>query len=838
MFDPAQARIKMNIESMIVQGATEDEIETYVSSEGTTAYQLAGRVFNTAPAVPKQHAEVDRIKANMRSMRSQRATEADLDEYAEALGITPEDLGGSPRASAPTAPPLRPHNEVLQEMIGSQRPLNEISDFLTSIGDDPSQHMDAIKADMDFRAANPDYKGPRGNINLPKAPPTAREAPSLNDGINASFLEGLIPNLSKNVRGVGGVLGNGLRTVFNGDYWAPREAFQRQYDAATEDDKAFEEAYPNIDNLSAMTGFGAGFALPVTKLAPRASPLKSAALNGAATGALYGGLTGALNPTGAGRAENAAWGAIGSAGLGTVLSQAPKAISATGSFARRNIPGFDAALLPVANVFNRALKRSPSASAPVQQARRIVGKDIADSASGTPSRRMTPAAVSQEVANRSDMGMPAMPADLSAELRSRTAWALKGNGPMATAARTRLADRQANQGLRVRQSIQEELGSAVDPIAAAQAISRKASAEAAPNYRQAYAEGIVITPEIQQHLDTPAVQNNLAQARNNILNRGGSPDEMGLIVDSAGNVSMGQSPTLEAMDNVISTVRGDTPRDAFGNPIKSRSISAEQAAVGNLDALLRQQNKAYDTAKATFADDMAIRDAMARGADISKMTGHEINANVRNTPTHAQEAWMTGAGTALSDKASTGGQNSGTNVAQAIRKDLGLPYEGLKKASGDTVKIDAIEAMSGKPGMLSRLDDKLGMEDEGYQTFSSAYRAFGSPEKSRSPIGPMDALQAAGSLAGGHVVSALASVLLRGNPNGTARFKRDVQESIAEILTKSNSQEVQQAMELIGQQAATDAQFAAALNSVGVQVSRLGALTFGGANGDPYAPTE
>ena len=797
-----------------------------------------------SPITPRQHPETARIKSNIRSMIDQGASEDEIDAYAGSEGISSDalpydwDNDIAPATVAPTAPPLRPHNEVLQEMIGSQRPLNEISDFLTSIGDDPSQHMDAIKADMAFRAANPDYKGPRGNINLPKAPPASREVPSLNDGINASFLEGIFPNLSNNVRGMGGVIGNGIRTVFKGDEWTPGKAFQRQYDAATEDDKAFEAEYPNIDNLSATTGFGAGFALPVTKLAKGASPLKSAAVNGAATGALYGGLTGALNPTGAGRTENAVWGATGSAGLGTVLSQAPRALSATGSFARRNIPGFDAAMLPVANVFNKALNRSPAAPATVQQGRRIVGKAIADSPGVTPSHRMTPASVSQEVANRSDMGMPAVPADLSSELRSLTARALKGEGPMATRARTRLVDRQANQGSRVRQIVNDEIGSAVDPIAAAQAISRKASSEAAPNYRQAYAEGIVITPEIERALSVPAVQNGLAQARNNILNRGGSPDEMGLIVDSAGNVSMGQSPTLEAMDNVISTVRGDTPRDAFGNPIKSRSISAEQAAVGHLDALLRQQNKAYDTAKATFADDMAIRDAMGRGADISKMSGHEINANVRNTPSHAQEAWMTGAGTALSDKASTVGQNYGTNVAQTIRKDLGLPSEGLKTAPGDTVKIDAIEAMSGKPGMMSRLDDKLGMEVDGYQTFSSAYRAFASPEKSRSPIGAMDALQAAGSLAGGHVVSTLASVLLRGNPNGTARFKRDVQESIAEILTNSNPQEVQQAMELIGQQAATDAQFAAALNSVGVQVSRLGALTFGGANGDPYVPSE
>ena len=793
--------------------------------------------------------DIGKIKSNISLMADQGATEEEIDIYVASEGTSAAELAAVP-SPAPVEAPARPHNEVLQEMITGQKPLGEIEAFLRSTGNDPSGQMDAIAADMKFRKDNPNYTGARGAIDLPKANPAAKastEVPSLNDGINASFLEGLIPNLSNNVRGVGGVLGNGIRTLVNGDEWDPAGAFQSQYDKATADDAAFEEAHPIIDNVSAASGFGAGFALPATKLLQGAkygeSALKSGVVNGAVTGAGYGALSGLLNPSGAGRLENGAYGAGGGTVLGAAAAPVIRGATGVAEWAGRVAPPIGRMASDIQATVARLRGQAPEIPLAERHAQRVIAGDMQGNkiatGMGTGDTPMTASTVTDEITRRTDQGMPAMPADLSDQLRRRTSWALQGQGPMATAARTRLAARQANQGSRVRQRVQEELGSAVDPIKAAEDIARKASDEATPNYQQAYAEGVVITPEIQAAMQAPVFKQGLKQAYENIQNRGGNPEELGMFMDEAGELTLGNAPSLEAMDQVIRTIRGDVKRDAFGKAMTDTKTGAEQAAAGNLDALLRGQNDAYDVAKSTFADDMAIKDAMARGGDVGKMSGHEINANIRNTPVHAQEAFMAGAGTATADKAVTVGQRPTADVSQAIRKDLGFSGAGMAAAPGDAVKIDAIEQMSGRPGMMSRLDDKLESEAQGYKTFNEAYGNSKTVARDDLDKDIMSGVgRAARDITFGQPIAAITSLLTGLGTNGGFGFRKEVQEYVAKIMTDTNPASIQEAFKAIEARAAKDEGFKALLNRAGIQLSRLSTTALGGADGDPFVPQE
>ena len=76
---------------------------------------------------------------------------------------------------------------------------------------------------------------------------------------------------------------------------------------------------------------------------------------------------------------------------------------------------------------------------------------------------------------------------------------------------------------------------------------------------------------------------------------------------------------------------------------------------------------------------------------------------------------MTGARTALADAATNASLKPTANVAQAVRQPLGLSGAGV--LSGDTAKLQAIESMADKPGVLSCLGDRLDAEDAAWRTW-------------------------------------------------------------------------------------------------------------------------
>lgn len=759
--------------------------------------------------------DLTRVRENIGSMIDQGADETEIDTYLRSEGVTPEQV-----RSAPLELPV---------------PTREVSDV------------------------------PQGDRGLPAPPPGVKPKP--NTGLeNASatageFLDGMIPNAGRFMAGVGGAVGNTIAAGLGRTEWHPGDAFQAEQEANDADQERLEQDNPNVAAGAGWAGLAGSFMLP-TATVMRGGRLGAGIVNGAVNGAGFGALSGALNDSGDGRLANAGLGALAGAGLGSAAAPLGRAAGAIGSAARRNIPGVDATARFLGNVPRRLAGRPLEGphDAAYAQGERILGEEMENgtiaTGMGTGNVQATPDNVGAEVARRQALGVPAVPADTSEGLRRVTAWALQGRGPSTTRARQLLQARQAQQGTRIRGHLTDELGPAVDPIHAAEEITERARTAADPAYRQAYAQGspMVIDDELRGLMRRPAFREALPQAYRNIQNRGGDPEAMGFrlvphgqgpqlapdmphMVTPEGIYVLDRLPSFEAFDQVVRTLnKGIKRSDLTGRPILDNESGGINDVMRNLDGYLKRNNGAYRDAKGNFADEMAIRDAMQRGGDVAKLTGHEINSQARTMPQHAQEAWMTGARTALADGAVKSSLRPTANVAQATRQSLGLSGAGGFAAPGDVVKQQAIEGLSGRPGVMNRLDDRLEAEDQAFKTNNMAFG--GSPTQPRQAMDEAlsgEALGMVGKAVRGDFIGMVGSVLFRGNPRGTLRYKRDVQDRIAQIMTEANPRNMAELLNAVEQRAYSDDAFRALLNRAGIGPAKVASLLAAGQNTDPIA---
>ena len=201
---------------------------------------------------------------------------------------------------------------------------------------------------------------------------------------------------------------------------------------------------------------------------------------------------------------NAALGGLAGGALGAAAPVAFTKLADTVAAARRNVPGADATARFLENLPRRAMGRplAQPGDAARAQGERILADELPQgtiaTGMGTGNTPSTPENIAVEVARRQRMNVPAMPMDVSEQGRRITSWALQGNGPMTTRARNTLMARQAQLGARVRRHIGDELGAPVDPIQAVEDINRRASAAARPGYDAAYAQPMLVTPEIER----------------------------------------------------------------------------------------------------------------------------------------------------------------------------------------------------------------------------------------------------------------------------------------------------------------------------------------------------
>jgi hypothetical protein len=237
----------------------------------------------------------------------------------------------------------------------------------------------------------------------------------------------------------------------------------------------------------------------------------------------------------------------------------------------------------------------------------------------------------------------------------------------------------------------------------------------------------------------------------------------------------------------------------------------------DLRRLLGEQNEPYRAAVQGFGDDMTQVNAFQQGGDIAKLTGHEINAQRQALPDIAHETWSTGAGTALADKASQFGAKHPTgNAARHVQQAL-----------GDDIKQQALSEMTGNTGSIRQLQDRLEAEHQGHINFSGAYG--NSKTAARQQLdGELSQLASIPLTASGvkdRLVQFVAS-------HAAPQFQRDVKERIAEIVTASDANTVQEVLAAIEQQARRDRRFGDMFHG-----GSMAAASAYGRNVEPVDPT-
>lgn len=387
----------------------------------------------------------------------------------------------------------------------------------------------------------------------------------------------------------------------------------------------YDRDHPTLSTVSTVGGTVAGMALP-GGAAAKGAKLGAKALQAAKVGAAYGAMSGAgEGETLAHRAGNAARsagiGAAGGAVLGTAAHHAPAALRAAG-----RIPGVSR--LPRVPRAVMGLPPLPKPDRAEEAANRRIMETMQrghiDHGMGAPAPSASPEAVVTEMQRRTAMGVPAFAADVSEPMRGLARWTAAGEGPGQTRVREALTRRQSGARLRTRQHVIDTMGNVGDPLAHLEGIVQQSKDAVAPLYREAYAQPMVVTPEIEGIMATPAFREALPHAVRNIRNAQRDPVELGFRLHADGSIEGAQSLTAEGFDQVARAMRdnGRAAMDKSGfRPMDTTDSVHINNRVRDLKAALGEQNQPYAEANARYADDMAQRDAFKDGQGLPGLQG-------------------------------------------------------------------------------------------------------------------------------------------------------------------------------------------------------------------------
>jgi hypothetical protein len=608
------------------------------------------------------------------------------------------------------------------------------------------------------------------------------------------------------------------------------EAFNRGRREFRQHQAQYDKEHPALAWGSTLTGLGASLALPAGRVASGAG-MAAKLLHGAAVGALYGGVAG----TGEGdslseRANNAATGALAGGALGGAMTPAAAGLVRAGRFARQAIPGADSAVRGLANVPRSVMRKARitrEGDRQTQSARfmntRMNQGHIA-TGFGQQGAAATPDTLMAEVQRRQALGVPALLGDVSDAMRTTTSWASRGEGPGQRMVKASLDRRKSEEAARVRGHIVNQLGPvSVDPVRQVQQYSERARQEAGPMYAEAYAQPMVLTPEMRGIIQTPAFQEAVPNAVRNIRNAQRDPEAMGFVMGRDGQLLPDQHQFLstEGFDQVIRAMRDNAersmepPRFPGGRPTNTTDSVHINARAGDLRDQLVAQNGAYRDAQATYADAMGMRDAFENGQDIRSLTGPEIAAQAWGAPqANARDAWSIGARTAMAHRASEYGANYPTGDTAAD----------ISRMLGDESKRASIQAMMpDRPNAVAGLQERLEAERQGNILWKDVQGNSKTAERQQSD---KDMDQALGtmeipSMTPTGIMTKAANLMAAGVSKG---IRQDVKDHVARIVTERDPQRLQTLINEVTAVAERDRNFADRLHRAGLLPTKVGAM--------------
>jgi hypothetical protein len=355
------------------------------------------------------------------------------------------------------------------------------------------------------------------------------------------------------------------------------------------------------------------------------------------------------------------------------------------------------------------------------------------------------------------------------------------------------------------------MGDVGDPLAHLEGIVQQSKDAVAPLYREAYNQPMVVTPEIEGIMATPAFREALPHAVRNIRNAQRDPVELGFRLHPDGSIEGTQTLTAEGFDQVARAMRdnGRAAMDKSGfRPMDTTDSVHINNRVRDLKTALGDQNPAYAEANARYADDMAQRDAFKDGQGLPGLTGHEVNAQARHMPENAQEAWSLGARSRLADAASQyGAKHPAANVAEHVRQ-----------AIGDDIKQEAIGQMMGNNGAVRRLGERLEGENQAHKMWREVYGNSQTAARQASDADlSAQLLSNPGNLAPKRLLARFADHLVS---RAGKRHENAVKEHIARLVTEQDPQTYQDLIAAITERAERDANFRHLLDRSGILAAK------------------
>jgi hypothetical protein len=711
----------------------------------------------------------------------------------------------------------------------------------------------------------------------PAAKPAAKPKPKpsqggfLDDwaGFSGRAIDNFLPNFGDELAGVGGGIGG----IATGKGWG------KGYELGVQDyndrQARYKRDHPINSAIAAGTGVAGAIALPAGKVAQGAS-LAQRSRQAAAVGGAYGAMSGAGQGEGlVERGTNALReGAIG-ASVSAAFPGGAQAIQNGGRWARRNIPGVDAAYQAATALPNRitqAFTGQQARPAGVEQADRLLGEQMNRGNIATGHGRQgapaSPQEIAAEVARRNARGVPAMVGDVTEEMRGLTEYSSRGIGPGQSLVRRTLENRKANEGHRVRQHVQDTFPTAPDPIRFVEETTERAKAAAAPLYEQAYAQPVFRNAAIQGIEKTPAFRDALPQAYRNIQNQidpatglPKDPTALGFreMVGANPNglppngpyfqtpdgrfISYENGLSAEGYDQVIRAMRDSGRQAANVNPVTGQIENTTNsvhinARGGDLRNELAAQNDPYREAVETYGDEMTQKQAFQQGNDFGNRTGPEINAQLRSMPGGPRGPAPGAPGTAIAPYGPPAGpppspttqprfaqeaftRGAGTAMADeasrfSARFPTGDTANRVRQMIGDGPKQQALSEAQGNTGGVQDLLERLELEQQGNLTYRGVNGNSATAQRQQLD-NDLDSAVGIPTSSSGIIDRIISTLADRAAP----QLKQDLKERIAQVVTASDARTVQEVMLAIANQAEKDARFRKLLQqaSVGAAVS-------------------
>lgn len=669
---------------------------------------------------------------------------------------------------------------------------------------------------------------------LPKAPPKKSRGLGAAIGDAAGrVVDTLTGGYADELAAGAEVLGNKLKTSLG------FEGTGRNFDEAQANFNDEQADFSRNHGVSSGAATGAGIVgsmlLPGVKVA-RGTGAVARTIDNAATGALYGGISGAGQGDGlVERAGNAVEGAVTGAGIGLAADPLMRA----GSRVFRNVRN---AVIPYAS-------REGGRRVARAQAQREVATALTDA-------NLTPREAASAVRERSAINVPASVSDLDDTTRQLTGYASRGMGPGQRAVREAVQTRQSNMAQRVRQHVDDTLGSTVNPHQQSARLTEEARTAAAPIYREAYQQPVIQTPGLHEVATSPvgpeAIAAGARQIRQTPMARRNPGSEapfrpgprfvpeqgLGAPGGNPPLYEMGEVPALETWDGAkryLDDLEFDTHSPFVARPegmtSDTRAIDLTRRQL--LDEL-DQQVPVYREARQAFEGPTKDKQAFRLGLE-------DLPGSHRNTADDAVdqmsrlnnsqlEQFRLGDRTRLADDIY--GSKSGTRRWG----DATAPI------NANDARTDLIRTIHG-PQRAGGLTRRAAAERDAHLTYREVFG--NSATRGRQAVdegmAASTGTQVANQLASGRPLAAAWTILTDAGRGRFGRFAEDLKAELGQMLTDTNVSSVEEAMRLVEQRAATDAAFAGRLQRAAAELTKVGTIQAVGQSGDEtglYGPTD